>query len=124
VRESRDLPKGLFLDPRRSALGLDEVLKLMALLLLLRPSKWLRLLFMKAARSLEGEGDASFPARIRASPSDDIEILKADFRSFGGDGVFSSSVLSMASPSKDIDMRREGGTKSVFWLWLTPSSNS
>lgn len=47
-------------------------------------------------------------ARMTASPSNDMEIRKA-LRPLGGDGVISSSLRTRASPSKDREMRREGG---------------
>lgn len=47
-------------------------------------------------------------ARITASPSDDMEIRRA-LRPLGGDGVISSSLRTRASPSKESEIRSEGG---------------
>jgi hypothetical protein len=45
-----------------------------------------------------------------ASPSAEKE-RRTSFRVLGGEGVFSSPFLSTASPSKDRDIRREGGAE-------------
>lgn len=53
-------------------------------------------------------GDGSFPVRIKASPSEDMEIRTA-LGPFCGDGVISPSLLTIASPSKDNDILSDGG---------------
>jgi hypothetical protein len=45
---------------------------------------------------------------MTALPSDDMAI-RNEFRPLGGDGVISSSFLTMASPSNDMESRSEGG---------------
>jgi hypothetical protein len=62
-------------------------------------------------RFLEGDGSSS--VRIKASPSDDIEILTA-LRALGGDGVGSPSSRTIASPSNDMDIRNDGGDLKSF----------
>jgi hypothetical protein len=45
---------------------------------------------------------------MTAFPSDDMAIRSA-LRPFGGEGVNSPSFLTIASPSNDSDIRRDGG---------------
>lgn len=100
-RGSRDRPKilSLSIDP----LGVPRTT---ALLLLRSPvNRGVRVGNIEI-RFLDGDGSPS--ARITAFPSEDMAIRSA-FRPLGGDGVNSPSFLTIASPSNDKDMRRDGG---------------
>jgi len=50
---------------------------------------------------------------MTAFPSEDMDMRRA-FRPFGGDGVISPSFRTIASPSKDSEIRSEGGDLKSF----------
>ena len=105
-RGSRDLPNDLSFS---SELG--GVPRTTALALLRRPpSLGLRAENMEM-RFLDGDGSPL--ARMTAFPSADMEI-RSEFRPLGGDGVNSSSLRTMASPSNDSDILNDGGDFGVF----------
>lgn len=62
-------------------------------------------------RFLDGEGSSS--VRMTAFPSEDMDMRRA-FCPFGGDGVISPSFRTIASPSKDSEIRSEGGDLKSF----------
>ena len=100
-RGSRDRPKILSfsIDP----LGVPRTT---ALLLLRSPENRGVRVGNIEMRFLDGDGSPS--ARITAFPSEDMAIRSA-LRPLGGDGVNSPSFLTIASPSNDKDIRRDGG---------------
>jgi hypothetical protein len=101
LRGSRDRPKILSfsMDP----LGVPGIT---ALLLRRSPAnRGVRVENMEI-RFLDGDGSPS--ARITALPSEDMAMRSA-LRPLGGDGVNSPSFLTIASPSNDNDIRKEGG---------------
>jgi hypothetical protein len=77
-----------------------------ALLLLRNPANRELLVENMEMRPLDGDGSSS--VRMTAFPSEDMAIRR-ELRPFGGEGVNSPSLRTIASPSKDSDKRRDGG---------------
>lgn len=102
LRGSRERPKARSFSatPARGVTGK------IALLLRRRLDSWVRRAENIATRLFDGEG--SFSPRMTALPSDDIAMRSA-LLPLGGDGVNSSALCTMASPSNDIDNLRDGG---------------